>query len=175
MVKYRDYHPCVAAMRPFCQITLTTCYYLWILLALCSFNNNQTSIFCNLFIPDRVVYDPSWYVIKYHYILVCRQQNLLNRSVTFIVKKKLWQQLKTSGQSNLTKGRITVAHGRFSRIRQVATMCTPCSTLQWASAPNRCCSLVSHFLSISTVGHVLGRPLFALRIAPLRVGISTTI
>jgi len=29
----------------------------------------------------------------------------------------------TSGQRNL--GRIAAAHGRFSRIRQVATMCTP--------------------------------------------------
>ena len=30
-----------------------------------------------------------------------------------------------SGQSNLTKGRIATAHGHFSRIRQVAPMCTP--------------------------------------------------
>jgi len=32
------------------------------------------------------------------------------------------------GQSNLTKGRIAVAHGRFNRIRQVAQMCTPSNT-----------------------------------------------
>ena len=32
---------------------------------------------------------------------------------------------KTIGQSNLTQGRIAVAHGQFSRIRQVAPMCTP--------------------------------------------------
>jgi len=31
----------------------------------------------------------------------------------------------TSGHSNLTKGRIAAAHGQFSRIRQVAPMCTP--------------------------------------------------
>jgi len=31
----------------------------------------------------------------------------------------------TSGQSNLTKGRIAAAHGRFYRIRQVALICTP--------------------------------------------------
>ena len=33
--------------------------------------------------------------------------------------------LITSGQSNLTQGRIAAAHGRFSRILQVAPMCTP--------------------------------------------------
>ena len=31
----------------------------------------------------------------------------------------------TSGQSNLTQGRIAAAHGRFSRILQVAPMCIP--------------------------------------------------
>jgi len=31
----------------------------------------------------------------------------------------------TSGQSNLTKGRIAAAHGRLSRIRHMAPMCTP--------------------------------------------------
>jgi len=34
----------------------------------------------------------------------------------------------TSGQSNLTQGRIADAHGWFSRIRLVAPMCTPSST-----------------------------------------------
>ena len=33
--------------------------------------------------------------------------------------------LKTSGQSNLTKGRIAAAYRRFSCIRQVVPMCTP--------------------------------------------------
>jgi len=33
--------------------------------------------------------------------------------------------LATNGQSKLTQGRIAVAHGRFSRIRQVARMCNP--------------------------------------------------
>jgi len=32
---------------------------------------------------------------------------------------------KTSGQSNLTQGCIAAEHGRFSRIRQMAPMCTP--------------------------------------------------
>jgi len=27
IVKYKDSRPCAVAMRPFCQITLTTCYY----------------------------------------------------------------------------------------------------------------------------------------------------
>jgi len=31
----------------------------------------------------------------------------------------------TNGQSNLTKGRIAAAYGRFNRIRYVALMCTP--------------------------------------------------
>jgi len=35
---------------------------------------------------------------------------------------------KTSGPSNLTKGRIAAAHGRFSRIRQMAPVCTPSNT-----------------------------------------------
>jgi len=30
----------------------------------------------------------------------------------------------TSGQRNLTRGRIAAAHGRFNRIRQMAPMCT---------------------------------------------------
>ena len=34
----------------------------------------------------------------------------------------------TSGQSNLTTGRIAAAHGRFSGIRKVATVCTPPNT-----------------------------------------------
>jgi len=31
----------------------------------------------------------------------------------------------TSGQSNLTKDRITTIHGWFNGIQQVAPMCTP--------------------------------------------------
>ena len=27
IVKYKDYRPCAAAMRLFCQVTLTTCFY----------------------------------------------------------------------------------------------------------------------------------------------------
>jgi len=38
------------------------------------------------------------------------------------------RQFKTSGQSNLKWNRITAAHGRFSRIRQVAPMSTPSHT-----------------------------------------------
>jgi len=37
-------------------------------------------------------------------------------------------QTKTSGQSNLTTGRIADAHGRFNGIRQVAPLCTPPNT-----------------------------------------------
>jgi len=36
--------------------------------------------------------------------------------------------IATSGQSNLTGGRIAVEHGRCSRIRKVAPMCTPRKT-----------------------------------------------
>jgi len=41
--------------------------------------------------------------------------------------------LQTSGQSNVQKGRIAAAHGRFYRIRQVAPMCTHSST--WLLGP----------------------------------------
>jgi len=34
----------------------------------------------------------------------------------------------TSGQSNLTVGRVVAAHGRFTGIRQVAPVCTPPNT-----------------------------------------------
>jgi len=58
------------------------------------------------------------------------------------------------------EGRIATAHGRFSRIRQMAPMCNPSSTLQSASAPYWCCPLLSHFAYIcrrTCCGHVLGR------------------
>jgi len=51
---------------------------------------------------------------------------------------------QTSGQSNLTEGSIAVAYGRLNRIRQVASMCT-LITPQSASAPYRCCPLLSRF------------------------------
>jgi len=35
----------------------------------------------------------------------------------------------TSGQNNLTRGRIAAAHGLFSRIRQVALMSIPTSLI----------------------------------------------
>jgi len=38
------------------------------------------------------------------------------------------RQAKTSGQSNLTKGRTAAAHGRFNRVCQVAQACSPCNT-----------------------------------------------
>jgi len=34
----------------------------------------------------------------------------------------------TGSQNNFTKGRIAAAHGRFSRMRQMAPMCTPSNT-----------------------------------------------
>ena len=43
----------------------------------------------------------------------------------------------TSGQRNLTTGRIAATHGRFNGIRQVAPVCTPPNMLPWAhSSPN---------------------------------------
>jgi len=43
----------------------------------------------------------------------------------------------TSGQSNLTQGRITAVHGSFNRIRQVAPMCTASNT--WFLGSTRVC------------------------------------
>ena len=44
---------------------------------------------------------------------------------TFYATGRLPPQHITSGQSNLTKGRIAAAHGRFNSIRLVAAVCTP--------------------------------------------------
>jgi len=58
-------------------------------------------------------------------------------------------------------------------IRQVAAMCSPSSTSKLASAPSGtapCCVP----LSILNVRHILGRPIFHLKIALSRVGIRTT-
>jgi len=67
----------------------------------------------------------------------------------------------TSGQSNLTPGRIAATRGRVSRIRQVAPICMPYSIPQSASARYRCCPLLSHIeyidrghVRISTVRHL---------------------
>jgi len=46
----------------------------------------------------------------------------------------------TSGQNNLTKGRIATTHGRFSRIRQVVPICTSS-----AFAPYQFCTSLSRF------------------------------
>jgi len=43
---------------------------------------------------------------------------------------------RTSGESSLIHGRIAVAHGRFSRIRQVAPMCRPMWT-HWRNLANK--------------------------------------
>jgi len=40
-------------------------------------------------------------------------------------KDKKGIRFTTSGQSNLTQGRIAAANGRFNRIRQVPPMCPP--------------------------------------------------
>jgi len=37
----------------------------------------------------------------------------------------------TSGQSNLTTGRIAAVHGQFNDIRQVAPVCTPPTRFLW--------------------------------------------
>jgi len=63
---------------------------------------------------------------------------------------------QTSGQRNLTYGRIVAAHKWFNRIRQMAPMCTPSSTvdrttsLTWHTRPSgilirrtRCLELAS--------------------------------
>jgi len=71
----------------------------------------------------------------------------------------------------MTYGRIAAAHGRFSRIRQVAP---PSSTPQSASAPYRCCPLLSRFEYIdrrSSPGVCWVRPLSPSKL-PLRVWIS---
>jgi len=44
--------------------------------------------------------------------------------------KLAWLIIIISGQSNLTWGCITATHGRLSRIRQVAPMCTPYIEIQ---------------------------------------------
>jgi len=43
-------------------------------------------------------------------------------------KLTLPQTVETSGQSNLTTGRIAAAHRRFSGIRQMTLSCTRCNT-----------------------------------------------
>jgi len=57
----------------------------------------------------------------------------------------------------MTQGRIAAAHGRFSRILQVAPMCIPSSTPKSASVPYRCCPY-RVASSISTAGHVRACP-----------------
>jgi len=47
------------------------------------------------------------------------------RSIRIKYKSYGFAAMKTSGQSNSTYGRIAAAHGRYSRIHQVARMCTP--------------------------------------------------
>jgi len=55
-------------------------------------------------------------------------------------------QMQTSGKSHLTLGCITTAHWRFSRIHQVAPMCTPSNT--WFLGPTR--SKVQNSISIGS-------------------------
>ena len=57
-------------------------------------------------------------------------RSVVKRTATFDHPKGLKSRRpkKASDQSNLTKGRIAAAHGRFSRIRQVVPTCTPCNT-----------------------------------------------
>jgi len=43
----------------------------------------------------------------------------------------------TSVRSTLTQGHMTAAHGSFTRIRQMAPMCTPSKT--WLLGPTRVC------------------------------------
>jgi len=55
--------------------------------------------------------------------------------------------LITSGQSNFTLGRIAVAHGRFSRIRQMAPMCTPFIECQKCLPRQRASTLLNRNLT----------------------------
>jgi len=54
----------------------------------------------------------------------------------------------TSGQSNLTQGRIAAGHGRFSRIRQVAPRCTP--YIESQKMVHMACTLGLHQNGLST-------------------------
>jgi len=45
-----------------------------------------------------------------------------------VASRSKWSQCKTSGQSNLTKGRIAAAHARFNGIPQMTPVCTPLNT-----------------------------------------------
>ena len=86
----------------------------------------------------------SWFRLKLHQLSsVCTSDRF--DSAVYAMSRKNWHNncymanikriytswfsvvatLITSGQSNLTQGRIAAAHGRFSRILQVAPLCTP--------------------------------------------------
>ena len=54
-----------------------------------------------------------------------RQTDTQTRVTTIHFASSSTQAKCTSGQNNLTQGRIATAHGWFSRIRQEAPMCTP--------------------------------------------------
>jgi len=54
-----------------------------------------------------------------------------------IYRYVLWCGLITSGQTNLTQGRIAAADGRFSRIRHVAPVC-PSMRTHWRHLANLC-------------------------------------
>jgi len=60
-------------------------------------------------------------------VIICRRTDRLTYhfGLTHSLTAADRRQMLTSGQSNLTKGRIAAAHGRFNRNRQGAPVCTP--------------------------------------------------
>ena len=84
----------------------------------------------------------------------------------------------SSGQSNLTKGRIAAAHGRFNGIRQMASMCTQLIAymLPWATRvhnPNGI-SILDPFSQFCTPhDRVSSGMSFPLKIAPWHQAIWT--
>ena len=68
--------------------------------------------------------------------------------VSCIIVQATLPSIYTSGQSNLTTGRIAAAHGRFNGIRQVAPACTRhnnASLAQSSPNPKRHLDRFSHF------------------------------
>jgi len=88
IVNYRDYRPCAAVMRPFCQITLTTCY-----ICIC---NSDGSVF-------RVV---SLYCIRYVLNDECYKKATQKLSRTCKTKRRhLPEETERASESHKQQGR----------------------------------------------------------------------
>jgi len=83
--------------------------------------------------------------------------------------------IRTSGQSNLTKGCIAAAHGRFSVVFASRRQCAP-HLVHHSRHPHRTgsapCWVALSIRPPEMSGHVRSRPPFSL-LAPSRVGIGT--